>query len=204
MHLFDPVVPGIGILLLLAVLVIVKQAATGSILEKPGGGLLLQAVNIFNLFFLLIVNPVAAVGLLTGGLPGMDPTHFVINLHWFLMVMESIGLLLYIFGFGLMAWALIALGRNYQLGGSAPRAKDKMVVDGPYRLIRHPMYTAALCIALGLGLFTQSVIFLLVFGIYLALILPLIPHEERELEKAYGAEYAAYRRKTSALVPAIY
>ena len=204
MHLLNPVILGIVILLLLAALVIVKQVATGSVLEKPSGSPLLQAVNIFNLFFLLVVNPIAAVGLWTSALPALDPTRFAVNAPWLLVAMESIGLLLYLAGFGLMAWALIALGSNYQLGGSAPRAKDEMITNGPYGLIRHPMYTAALSIALGLGLFTESAAFLLVFFIYLVLILALIPREEGELQKAYSSKYLEYRRKTSALLPSLY
>jgi hypothetical protein len=47
------------------------------------------------------------------------------------MVFEAAGLGMYVSGFLLMAWALITLGRNYQLGGSAPRPEDKMIVDGP-------------------------------------------------------------------------
>lgn len=204
MHLLHPITLGIVILLLLAALVSVKQLATSSILEKPTGGPLLQAVNIFNILFLLVVNPIAAVGLITGALPALDPTHFAVNAAWLLVAMEFVGLALYVVGFGLMAWALLVLGRNYQLGGSAPRAKDKLITGGPYGLIRHPMYTAALGIALGLGLVTQSAVFLVVFFIYLVLILELIPIEERELQKAYSSGYLEYRRKTRALVPAVY
>jgi len=57
---------------------------------------------------------------------------------------------MYGMGYLLMAWALITLGRNYQLGGIAPRSEDKLIMDGIYRLVRHPMYTAALSISLGL------------------------------------------------------
>ncbi len=204
MHLFDPRILGIGILLLLASLVTVKQLATGSILDKPRGNLLIQLVNIFNLFFLLVVNPLAAVALILRTLEGLDPTHFNIGAPSLLVALEVVGLLLYVAGFLLMAWALLTLGRNYQLGGTAPRAQDDLIADGPYRLIRHPMYTAALIIALGLGLATQSWAFLCVFLIYLVLILALIPVEEGELGKAYGATYSAYRQKTKALLPSIY
>jgi protein-S-isoprenylcysteine O-methyltransferase Ste14 len=83
-------------------------------------------------------------------------------------------------GFLLMAWALIILGRNYQLGGSTPRDTDEMVIAGPYRFVRHPMYLAALCISLGLALLVQSLAFFFVFCIYLVLILSLMPIEEVE------------------------
>ncbi len=204
MHLFDQTLLGIGILCLLALLVIVKQLATGSILEKPRGTLLLQTVNSFNLFFLLVVNPLAAILLIMGRLTTVDPTHFTISEPGILMILEIIGLVLYVIGFLLMVWALITLGRNYQLGGSAPRSADKLVVAGPYRLIRHPMYTAALVIALGLACLVQSGAFFAVFCIYLGLILGLVPTEEDALRTAYGEQYGVYRQKTRKLIPFVY
>ena len=53
MHLLDQRILGIAILFLLGMLVIVKRVATGSVLDKPKGNLLVQLVNIFNLFFLV-------------------------------------------------------------------------------------------------------------------------------------------------------
>ena len=204
MHLLNQKVLGVLILFLLGTLVIVKQVATGSILDKPKGNLMVQLVNIFNLFFLLIVNPVAAILLITQRLTVTDPTYIAINKPWMLMGLEIVGLVLYVAGFLLMAWALITLGRSYQLGGSVPRSEDKMIMDGPYKLIRHPMYTAALSISLGLACLIQSAAFFCVFFIYLVLILPLIPMEEDGLRKAYGGQYVAYRQKARKLIPFIY
>jgi protein-S-isoprenylcysteine O-methyltransferase Ste14 len=185
-------------------LVIVKRAATGSILDKPKGNLMVQLVNIFNLFFLLVVNPIIAILLITRRLATIDPTHMTINKPWILMVLEIIGLLKYAIGYFLMAGALITLGRNYQLGGSAPRSEDKMVVHGPFRLVRHPMYTAALGISFGLACLIQSWALFCVFCVYLVLIFLLIPVEENGLRKAYGEQYVSYQRKTKKLVPFVY
>jgi protein-S-isoprenylcysteine O-methyltransferase Ste14 len=204
MNLFDQRILGIAILFLLGMLVTVKRVATGSILDRPKGNLLVQLVNIFNLFFLLIVNPLAAIVMITRHLAKIDPTHITIKELWILMVLEIAGLVLYVAGFLLMAWALITLRRNYQLGGSTPRFGDKMVIDGPYRLIRHPMYTAALSISLGLASLIQSWAFFCVFCIYLVLILPLILMEEDGLRKAYGENYATYQHKTRKLIPFVY
>ena len=51
MHLLEQNILGVLILFLLGTLVIIKQVATGSILDKPKGNLMVQLVNIFNLFF---------------------------------------------------------------------------------------------------------------------------------------------------------
>ena len=181
MYTFDQRILGIAILFLLGLLVTVKRAATGSILDRPQGSLLVQLVNIFNLFFLLVVNPLAAILLIARILATADPTRVIINEPWILMVLEIAGLALYLLGFLLMSWALITLGRNYQLGGSAPRSEDKMVIDGPYRLVRHPMYTAALSISLGLACLIQSWAFFCVFCIYLVVDSPADSHGRREV-----------------------
>jgi protein-S-isoprenylcysteine O-methyltransferase len=119
-------------------------------------------------------------------------------------VLEIVGLVLCVTGYLLMAWALITLGRNYQLGGSAPRPEDNMVMEGPYKLIRHPMYTAALSIALAMAFLIQSWAFIGVFCIYLVLITPLIPMEEKALHAAYDGQYSVYQQKTRKLIPFVY
>jgi protein-S-isoprenylcysteine O-methyltransferase Ste14 len=204
MHLFGQRIFGIAILFLLGMLVTVKQVATGSILDKPKGNLIVQLVNIFNLFFLLVLNPLAAILLIAYRLETIDPTHLTVAEPSVLMVLEIIGLILYVIGFLVMAWALITLGSNYQLGGSAPRFEDKMVVGGPYRLVRHPMYTAVLTISFGLTCLLQSGAFLCVFCVYLVLILLLIPLEEEGLRKSYGKQFLTYRQKTRKLIPLLY
>lgn len=204
MHLIDPRVLGIVILLLLGMLIIAKRKATGSILDKPKGDLLVWLVNSFNLFFLLVVNPLAAI-LLIMHRPGiMDPTHLTIATPWLLVVLEIVGLTLYAIGILLMAWALIQLGGVYQLGGIAPRPNDEMITKGPYGLVRHPMYIAALSIALGLACLVQSVACFAVFCLYLVLILLLVPREEEGLRQAYGPSYLVYQQKTSKLIPFVY
>lgn len=204
MHLIDQRILGIVILLLLVMLVTVKRVATGSILDKPQGNLLVQLVNVFNLFFLLVVNPLAAILLITGRLPAIDPVHMTTAKPSILMVLEIVGFILYVAGFFLMAWALITLGRAYQLGGSTPRSEDKMVIGGPYRLVRHPMYAGALSISLGLACLIQSLAFFAVFCIYLVLIFLLVPMEEDGLRKAYGEQYGAYQHHSRKLIPFVY
>jgi len=204
MHLFDQKILGVMILLLLSGMVVVKKLATGSVLDRPKGNLLVQLVNGFNLFFLLIVNPLAAILLITNRLEMIDPARIIIDYLWLIQVWEMAGLVIYVMGYLLMAWALIRLSHNYQIGGSTPRPKDEMVMNGPYRLVRHPMYTAALSISFGLASLTQSWALLGVFGLYLMLILLLIPLEEDRLRQSYGKQYIPYQQKTRKLIPFAY
>ncbi|OGO35485.1 MAG: hypothetical protein A2W35_21230 [Chloroflexi bacterium RBG_16_57_11] len=205
MHFLGYTALGITILVLLGFLVLVKRLATGSLVEyKPTGNLWVRLTNNFNLFFLLVLNPGVAILLIAGYSETIDPTHLPIDGPQLVTGLEITGLALYVAGCLLMAWALLRLRGNYQLGGSAPRDVDEMVIVGPYRFIRHPMYTAVLCISLGLACLIQSLAFFSVFCIYLALILVLIPIEEAGLQQAYQDRYITYRKKVKKLVPYLY
>jgi protein-S-isoprenylcysteine O-methyltransferase Ste14 len=204
MYLLDQTTVGIVLLVLLGMLVIVKQLATGSMIEMPTGSRLMRLANSFNLLFLLVVIPLAAILLITGNAGAIDPTHMVITAPWLAQALEIVGLLLTVIGYLFMAWALICLGRRYQLGGNAPRKTDQLTIVGPYKLVRHPMYTAVLCISLGLACLLQSWAFLAVFVIYLVLLSGLIPVEEAGLQQAYGEPYRAYQQRVRKLVPFVY
>ena len=132
--------------------VLVKRLATGSFVEYPStGNLWVRWTNNFNLLFLLVLNPGVAIWLIAGYSETIDPTHLPIDGPQLVTGLEITGLALYVAGCLLMAWALLGLRGNYQLGGSAPRDVDGLVIVGPYRFVRHPMYAAVLCICLGLA-----------------------------------------------------
>ena len=71
-----------------------------------------------------------------------------------------------------------------------------LIRTGPYRWIRHPIYTALLGVFLGSSLVSYR-------GLGLAIAccayLRTIRIEERYLQSAFGPEYEAYRRRTGAL-----
>jgi protein-S-isoprenylcysteine O-methyltransferase len=204
MHLLDQRTLGAVILALLALLVIVKRLTTGNIIrDVPNRRFGLWLVHVFNLFFLLVVNPIAGILLVAGRLEQIDVTRLPLAFAA-AIALEATGVMLYLLGYFLMVWALLTLGRNYQVGGSTPRAADRLVAEGPYGVVRHPMYAAALCISLGLALLTQSLAFLAVTVVYLALIVPLMPFEEDGLRRAYGDQYVSYSRRVRRLMPFVY
>lgn len=204
MYLFDQKILGIMMLALLAILVLVKRAATGSVLDVPKGGVLILVANGFNLFFLLMVIPFAAGLLATGCLEKVDPARIFISEPWLSTLLEIAGLVFYGTGFILMARALTCLSKNYQIGGKAPRGEDGMTVSGPYAIIRHPMYAAALSISLGLACLIQSWVLVGMFGWYFILISRLIAGEEEELRRVYQDQYLSYQFKVKKLIPYVY
>jgi protein-S-isoprenylcysteine O-methyltransferase Ste14 len=83
--------------LLLGTLLVVKRLATGVVLDKPHGTFLDHVVKICNLFFLLVVKPLAE----------FDPTQMRIVDPWMLIGVELIGLVRYMMRHLLMAWPLL-------------------------------------------------------------------------------------------------
>lgn len=99
-------------------------------------------------------------------------------------------------GIALSAWALLTLARA-DTNIMSHRAADRLVTTGPYRIWRHPLYTAEALMLLGLAQLTGNVwhaISALVFT--LALRTLAVEPEERHLEARFGAEYEAYRART--------
>ncbi len=202
MHLLGETALGILILALMGAMVGAKRVATGSVLdERPDPRPLVRSVNAFNLTFLLAVNPAAAALLVAGRLEAWDVSHLHVPFDRILAAVEVLGILCYAAGAASMIWALLTLRASYQLGGMDPRSRDVLVTRGPYALVRHPMYAAALAIALGLALALQSLLCLAVFAAYVALLARLIPLEEAGLRAAYGEAYETYARDVPRLLP---
>lgn len=112
----------------------------------------------------------------------------------------ALGLALFVLGLGFAVWARrLHIGRNW---GTPMTQKDEpvLVTSGPYRLVRHPIYSgillggAATAIALSWFWLIAAVLAGIYF-IYSATV------EERFLAERFPDAYPAYRRSTKLLVP---
>ena len=88
-------------------------------------------------------------------------------------------------------------------GTPAPPAPTAhLVVVGPYRFVRNPMYLAVLTIILGQALAFGSVGALIYAGIVLLMVAVFVKaYEEPTLEEEYGEEYREYRRNVRGWIP---
>jgi protein-S-isoprenylcysteine O-methyltransferase Ste14 len=107
-------------------------------------------------------------------------------------------------GFLLLAvWARRHLGRNWS--AEVRIAVDhELVCTGPYRLLRHPIYTAMLGMFLGTAIASSQFHALLGLAILVVAYLRKTRLEDQILAQAFGADYNAYRRHTWALVPLLF
>ncbi len=205
MHLIGSHLLGIIIIVLFSLQGIVMLFSPGSIrFQKPEGGVISWLYNTLNLFIILVVTPLVAILLMKKVSGLIEPTWIKVTEGWVLIILETAGILFFFFGNMLQYWSRVFLGCSFRLGGVAPRPEDKFVTAGPYRLVRHPMYTAVLLMSLGLALLIQSLLILSLFVVLAIFIMLLIPAEEAQLQEAYGAKFSEYRQKVKALIPFIY
>lgn len=104
-------------------------------------------------------------------------------------------------GFLLACWARLALGKLWSAGVER-KADHRLVEEGPYAIVRHPIYTGLLAAALALALVKATPLALL--GLVLTAIGFTVKArlEERFLAQELGeAGYADYRRRVPMLVP---
>ena len=98
-------------------------------------------------------------------------------------------------------WVFRNIGRNVSETVLTKR-DHQLVTTGPYRWIRHPLYTTGSVLLLSIGLMHASWFVLLLAGVAACLIrLVVIPIEERALVEKFGDRYRAYMDGTGGMLP---
>lgn len=104
-----------------------------------------------------------------------------------------------IIGFALvLTGSFIVIIAKHQLGDSwavLPKAK-KLVTEGIYSKIRHPIYSGFSLILLGATIYFKSVIWFVVFILTTILDIYRAKKEEQILEKKFGKTYREYKKKS--------
>jgi protein-S-isoprenylcysteine O-methyltransferase len=115
-----------------------------------------------------------------------------------------VGLGLIVCGALLRWWSIATLGDFFTVN-VAIRTGHRVVTSGPYRLLRHPSYTALLMVFLGMGLCMGNT--LSIAAIMLSTTVALLYRmriEENMLLSGLGEEYRAYMSRTKRLIPGLY
>ena len=110
------------------------------------------------------------------------------------------GLTLHAASLGLAIASRRALGRNWS-GAITQKADHQLIRSGPYRFVRHPIYSAMLGMIAGTALVSGDAHAFLGAALMAAAYVRKIHLEERNLAELFGAAYADYRRTTRALIP---
>ena len=113
----------------------------------------------------------------------------------------GIGLAIFVFGLALAVWARVYLGRNWGMPMSQ-RADPELVTTGPYRRIRHPIYSGIILGMVGTAI-AVSLYGLIAVAIVGAYFLFSAVIEERTMAKLFPAAYPPYKHATKMLIPYI-
>ena len=134
-------------------------------------------------------------------LPYLPIFHFV-NFAPVNPVLSSVGLILNVAGMAFLVWARQRLGRNWSQTVSA-KEEPELVTSGPYRYIRHPMYTGGFIACLGSAIVAGGAfVFLLLFlG---AIFLWRVGAEDKLMEQQFPNEYPDYKKRTKAVIPFVW
>ncbi|HMF91570.1 MAG TPA: isoprenylcysteine carboxylmethyltransferase family protein, partial [Candidatus Angelobacter sp.] len=106
------------------------------------------------------------------------------------------GVLLWNVGAYVGLWSLLTLRRSFSI---VPQARA-LVTDGPYRIVRHPVYASYLLQYAGVALSHSNPATVAVFLAWLTAVIVRVSFEERVLAAVFP-EYEAYRRRVGRFVP---
>jgi protein-S-isoprenylcysteine O-methyltransferase Ste14 len=112
------------------------------------------------------------------------------------------GLALHVGSFALAAWSRRHLGRHWS-HMVAEKVDHELVRSGPYRVLRHPIYSAMIGMTIGTALVSGEMHALVAVAILVAAYVRKIWLEEQNLARVFGADWADYRKKSWALVPGV-
>jgi protein-S-isoprenylcysteine O-methyltransferase Ste14 len=112
----------------------------------------------------------------------------------------EVGVTLVALGLAFAVWARIVLAGNWS-GSVTLKDHHDIVQTGPYRFIRHPIYTGLVLAFFGSALARGEWRGLVAVAIVVAALWRKWRLEERWLEESFGATYATYRKTTWALIP---
>lgn len=102
-----------------------------------------------------------------------------------------------------LAWVHYVLDKHWSIS-VAIQEKHTLVTSGPYRRIRHPMYTIHMVYFFTWVLVSADLLFLINYIMTILLISSRIPREERMLLDQFGEEYHAYMERTGRLLPRLH
>ena len=137
----------------------------------------------------------------------LSPFVYLINPAW--MAWSKIGLpdwvrwlgvFLGILCVGGVYWLFSSIGSGIS-PTSATRREHKLVTSGPYRWVRHPLYTVGSSMFIAFGMMADNWFIMLLGGLAFIIMAIRTPKEEANLIEKFGDEYREYMKRTGAFLP---
>jgi len=103
---------------------------------------------------------------------------------------------------GLFLLSICSLGRLWALMYLTGYKSDRIIAEGPYSMVRHPLYLFTFIGSVGIGLSSENLLILVLVIIYYLLYYPVtIISEEKKLTAKFGEEYLEYLKRTPRFIP---
>ncbi len=100
-----------------------------------------------------------------------------------------------------LIWTFRTIGSNVS-ETVLTKTNHELISSGPYRWIRHPIYSSGLVLIVTLGVISSSWLFLVfALGATIFVISVIVPREEANLVQQFGDQYEQLKTKTGALFP---
>lgn len=151
----------------------------------------------------LIAGSVAALTTIIFGAEYIfNPGFFGFAYTWqYAVWLRWVGFFMLFIGIAILGFAHHHLGKSFS---SFVVSKDKhvLVESGPYRWVRHPIYTAYLLNYIGGGLLAGNwVLTIIPVSMFAILVAIRLEREEKVMEETFGQEYCDYEKRTGRLLP---
>ena len=121
----------------------------------------------------------------------------------FPLIIRFLGMVAIAISFWLFIWTHKTLGRNFSAILTIKK-NHKLIQDGPYKRVRHPMYTAIYFMIYGFFLLSSNLLVgILPLISFSYLYFSRVKQEEEMMMKKFGKEYEKYIERTGRLIPKI-
>ncbi len=121
-----------------------------------------------------------------------SPNHFV----------QGVGVFICAVGIAFAIWARIQIGENWGMPMSL-KEKPELVTSGPYRFVRHPIYTG-LCVAMIGSMITEGFLWFIWFIVLSPYFIYSANKEEKIMLLQFPDQYPDYMKRTKMLIPFIF
>jgi protein-S-isoprenylcysteine O-methyltransferase Ste14 len=103
---------------------------------------------------------------------------------------------------GLFLLTVCSMGRLWALLYISGKKTQEVITDGPYSIVRHPLYLFSFMGVIGIGLVSGNLLVLAALVIFYLSYYPLtILSEEKKMTKKFGQAYIDYAKRTPRFLP---
>ena len=111
-----------------------------------------------------------------------------------------LGVIMTAAGYAGTLWCYVAMGDTWRIGINR-REKNALVTHGPYRFMRHPIYSFQIVMLFGALLLLPTVLSAAILALHVVCVLAKAADEEAYMLTVHGQEYRDYVSRSGKLLP---